>query len=32
MLQGRSTIETVRFESDPVPDYLGVQPDQLPYD
>ena len=32
MLQGRSTIEAVRFESDPVPDYVGVPPDQLPYD
>jgi len=29
---GRATIEAVRFTQDPYPDYVGVQPDDLPYD
>jgi hypothetical protein len=32
VLLGRSTVEAVRFESDPALDYVGVQPDQLSYD
>jgi hypothetical protein len=31
-LLGRTTIEAVRFTEDPNPDYIGVQPDDLPYD
>jgi hypothetical protein len=31
-LLGRSTIEAVRFTKDPEPDYIGVHPDELPYD
>ena len=29
---GRATIEAVRFTDDPAPDYVGVHPDELPYD
>jgi hypothetical protein len=32
VLLGRPTIETVQFAVDPSPDYVGVHPDQLPYD
>jgi hypothetical protein len=32
VLLGRSTIEAVQFADDPAPDYVGVHPDQLPYD
>jgi hypothetical protein len=32
LLQGRTEIEAVRFEHDPEPDYIGVDPDDLPYD
>jgi hypothetical protein len=32
VLLGRSTIEAVRFANDPEPDYIGLQPDELPYD
>ena len=31
LLEGRSEIEAVRFEQDPEPDYVGVSPDDLPY-
>jgi hypothetical protein len=31
MLQGCPTIEAVRFESDPDPDFVGIHPDDLPY-
>jgi hypothetical protein len=31
-LLGRNTIEAVRFINDPVPDYVNVHPDELPYD
>jgi len=29
---GKSHIEAVRFVSDPKPDYVGVDPDDLPYE
>ena len=32
VLLGRTTIEAVRFTDDPEPDYVGVQPNDLPYD
>ena len=32
VLLGLSRIPTVRFSSDPAPDYVGVDPDDLPYD
>ena len=32
LLQGLSEIEAVRFQQDPEPDYVGVDPDDLPYD
>ena len=31
LLEGRSNIEAVRFVNDPEPDYMGVDPDDLPY-
>ena len=31
VLEGRETIEAVQFETDPEPDYVGVEPDELPY-
>jgi hypothetical protein len=31
LLEGRSDIEAVRFIHDPEPDYIGVDPDDLPY-
>jgi hypothetical protein len=31
LLEGRTEIEAVRFAQDPEPDYIGVQPDDLPY-
>lgn len=31
-LEGRETIEAVRFETDPAPDYRDVDLDSLPYD
>ena len=31
LLEGRSDIEAVRFIHDPEPDYVGVDPDDLPY-
>ncbi len=32
LILGRKTISVVRFEQDPEPDYVGVNPDDLPYD
>jgi hypothetical protein len=32
LLEGRATIEAVRFEDDPKPDYVNCHPDELPYD
>jgi hypothetical protein len=32
LLLGRSHIAAVRFVSDPEPDFVGVDPDDLPYD
>jgi hypothetical protein len=32
LLNGQVDIEAVRFARDPEPDYVGVDPDQLPYD
>ena len=32
LLEGRTEIEAVRFVYDPAPDYIGVHPDELPYD
>jgi hypothetical protein len=32
LLLGRATIEGVRFAEDPEPDYVGVHPNDLPYD
>jgi hypothetical protein len=32
VLLGRATIEAVQFTDDPEPDYVGVRPNQLPYD
>jgi hypothetical protein len=31
-LQGLSHVPAVRFSSDPAPDYVGVDPDDLPYE
>jgi hypothetical protein len=31
LLEGRDEIEAVRFIHDPEPDYIGVNPDDLPY-
>jgi hypothetical protein len=32
LLAGQATIDAVRFTADPEPDYIGVDPNQLPYD
>jgi hypothetical protein len=32
LLENHTDIETVRFTQDPEPDYIGVQPDDLPCD
>jgi hypothetical protein len=32
VLSGRITVEAVQFTADPEPDYVGVHPDELPYD
>ena len=32
LLEGLATVEAVGFEHDPEPDYVGVDPDDLPYD
>ena len=31
LLQGLEHVEAVRFIHDPEPDYIGVDPDELPY-
>lgn len=31
LLEGRDSIEAVRLLDDPEPDYIGVEPDDLPY-
>jgi hypothetical protein len=31
LLEGHGTVEAVRFERDPEPDYVGVRPRDLPY-
>jgi hypothetical protein len=31
LLEGRTEIEAVRFVRDPEPDYIGIDPDDLPY-
>lgn len=31
VMQGRESIEAVRFVEDPEPDYIGVEPEALPY-
>jgi hypothetical protein len=32
LLENRTEIEAVRFVHDPAPNYIGVRPDDLPYD
>jgi len=32
LMQGESHIRAVRFPTDPEPDFVGVDPDDLPYD
>jgi hypothetical protein len=32
LLENRTEIEAIRFVQDPEPDYIGVHPDDLPYD
>ena len=32
LLEGKDDIEAVRFVNDPEPDYIGVKPDDLPYE
>jgi hypothetical protein len=32
LIQGESHIRAVRFPADPEPDFVGVDPDDLPYD
>ena len=32
MLAGLKSLEAVQFEKDPEPDFVGVDPEQLPYD
>ena len=32
VLLGRATIEAVQFSDDPDPDYVGLHPNELPYD
>ncbi|MBX7210297.1 MAG: hypothetical protein K1X78_18420 [Verrucomicrobiaceae bacterium] len=29
---GHAAVDAVQFESDPEPDYVGIDPDELPYD
>lgn|GEM_PF-83303 len=31
LLEGRRTIQAIRFKNDPEPDHVGVAPDKLPY-
>jgi hypothetical protein len=32
LIEGRVTIDSVQFDADPEPDYVGRRPDDLPYD
>jgi hypothetical protein len=32
LLSGLASIEAVQFEHDPEPDYIGIQPEDLPYE
>ena len=32
LIEGRDTIDAVQFDTDPEPDYVGREPDDLPYD
>ena len=32
LVLGRDAIHAVQFADDPAPDYIGVQPDELPYE
>jgi hypothetical protein len=32
VLAGRSHVPAVRFSADPMPDYIGVDPEALPYE
>jgi hypothetical protein len=32
LLQGRSTVQAVRFEVQPLPDYVDITPEELPYE
>lgn len=32
LIQGHDVIEAVQFDVDPPPDYIGREPDELPYD
>jgi hypothetical protein len=32
LLQGKSQVPAVRFTTDPEPDYVGVEPEDLPYE
>jgi hypothetical protein len=32
LLQGLDEVDAVRFNQDPEPDYIGVDPEDLPYD
>jgi len=32
LFENRTEIEAVRFVHDPAPNYIGVDPDDLPYD
>lgn len=32
LLDGRESIDAVRFVEDPAPDYLNCRPEELPYD
>ncbi len=32
LLLGRSSVEAVQFPCDPMPDFVGVDPDDLPYE
>ena len=31
LLEGLDSVEAVRFETDPEPDYIGRKPSELPY-
>ena len=32
LIEGRETITAVQFGQDPEPDYVGIPPDELPYE